>query len=81
MLSENVHYFMRYYQPRYIKKTLIQSVIMTIINGDSFKSYANKLYEACHSKQPYRDIAFETILELLDEIRVKLWEDKGVKTS
>ncbi|RPE06741.1 helix-turn-helix domain-containing protein [Paenibacillus polymyxa] len=81
VLSENVHFFLRLYQPRYIKKTLIQSVIANIINGDSYKSYANRLYEAYHSKQPYLDIAYETVMELLDEIRERLWLDKGIKTS
>jgi len=81
VLSENVHFFLRLYQPRYIKKTLIQPVIETIINGDSYKSYINRLYEAYHSKQSNLDIAYETILELLDEIRQRLWEDKGIKTS
>lgn len=57
VLSENVHFFLKLYHPRYIKKTLIQSVIATIINGDSYKSYANRLYEAYHSKQPYLDVS------------------------
>jgi hypothetical protein len=78
VLSENVHFFLKLYQPKYIKKTLIQSVIATVINGDSYTSYANKLYEAYHSNQPYPDIAYETILEMLDEIRQKLgWRDCG----
>ncbi|KLH96647.1 hypothetical protein AA984_24395 [Brevibacillus formosus] len=57
-IREKVHFFLRLYQPRYIKKALIQSVIATIINGDSYKLYANRLYEAYHSKQPYLDIAY-----------------------
>lgn len=39
------------------------------------------MHEAYHSKQPYPDIAYETALELLDEIRQRLWEDKGIKVS
>lgn len=83
--SEAAHYFLRHYQPKYIKKTLIQSVISDVIHSDKYALHARRLREAYRSTDtsdvPYPDLVYDTMVELLGDIRMKLWEEKGVQVS
>ncbi|MNZ90436.1 hypothetical protein D3C78_1093990 [compost metagenome] len=83
-MSETIHYFLRLYQPKYIKRSAIQSVISAVVNSDSYAKYANKLYEVYRSPytdQSYPDLVLDTQLELMMEIRNKLRDEKGLLVS
>lgn len=83
-LSETIHYFLKLYQPKYIKRSAIQSVISSVVNSELYASYANKLYSAYRSKssgKSYPNLVLDTQLELMMEIRNKLWDEKGLQVS
>jgi DNA-binding transcriptional regulator YhcF (GntR family) len=81
-LSETIHYFLRWYQPRFVKKSIIQSVISSVINGDSYASYANKIAKAYKSKhESYPDIMYDTVIALIEEIRLRLKGEKDIEVS
>ncbi|MDU2240441.1 MAG: helix-turn-helix domain-containing protein [Paenibacillus sp.] len=83
--SEAAHYFLRYYQPKYVKKSLIQSVIADVIHSEKYALHARRLREVYRSTVasdvPYPDLAYDIVSELLLDIRMKLWEEKGIQVS
>jgi biotin operon repressor len=83
--SEAAHYFLRYYQPKYVKKSLIQSVIADVIHSEKYALHARGLREAYRSTDEsdvsYPDLVYDMVSELLVDIRMKLWEEKGVEVS
>ncbi|WP_127531738.1 helix-turn-helix domain-containing protein [Paenibacillus kobensis] len=78
--SEAAHYFLRYYQPKYVKKSLIQSVTADVIHSEKYALHARDLREAYRSPHasdvPYPDLVYDIVSELLVEIRMKLWGGK-----
>ncbi|MET3208167.1 UNVERIFIED_CONTAM: biotin operon repressor [Paenibacillus sp. PvR008] len=83
--SEAAHYFLRYYQPKYVKKSLVQSVIAEVIHSERYALYAKRLRETYRSTNTtdvsYPDLVLDIVSELLVDIRMKLWEEKGTKVS
>jgi len=84
-ISEAANYFLRYYQPKYVKKSLIQSVTADVIHSEKYAVHARELREAYRSPHvsdvPHPDLVYDIVSELLVEIRIRLWEEKGVEVS
>lgn len=83
-LSETIHFFLRLYQPKYFKKTVIQSVITSIVNGTSYAKYAQRIYEAYHLPNPAASdslIVHDILMELIEEIRLSLLDKKNMEVS
>ncbi|WP_430112972.1 helix-turn-helix domain-containing protein [Paenibacillus sp. B1-33] len=81
-LSETVHYFLKNYQPKSVNKSLVRSVISTIINGDSYDAYANRIRKAYTSTDEFfPDVLYDTLSALMMEIRGKLKDEKDTEVS